>query len=142
MKNFDTVIYGGQVVNSTHTVACDVGILDGRIVALGEGLEGGRERIDANNLLVLPGGIDSHVHLDQPSGSAIMADDFTSGTRSAAFGGNTLVLPFALQPLGESLENAVQAGAHLQFVALLLFEPHERARLIDLGLLHRQPRLD
>ncbi len=109
MKDFDTVIYGGQVVNATHTVACDVGILDGRVVALGEDLEGGRERIDAHNLLVLPGGIDSHVHLAQPSGSAIMADDFTSGTRSAAFGGNTLVLPFALQPLAESLEQAVQA---------------------------------
>jgi dihydropyrimidinase len=125
MKNFDTVIYGGQVVNSTHTVACDVGILDGRIVALGEGLEGGRERIDANNLLVLPGGIDSHVHLDQPSGSAIMADDFTSGTRSAAFGGNTLVLPFALQPLGESLENAVQAyQAKAQGVAFTDYSFH------------------
>src|SRR6478672_6666887 len=109
MKDFDTVIYGGQVVNATHTVACDVGILDGRVVALGEDLKGGRERIDANHLLVLPGGIDSHVHLDQPSGSAIMADDFTSGTRSAAFGGNTLVLPFALQPVAGSVEYAVQA---------------------------------
>jgi dihydropyrimidinase len=109
MKDFDTVIYGGQVVNSTHTVTCDIGIVDGRVVALGEHLEGGQERIDANNLLVLPGGIDSHVHLAQPSGSAIMADDFTSGTKSAAFGGNTLVLPFALQPVGESLADAVQA---------------------------------
>ena len=52
--------------------------------------------------LVLPGGIDSHVHIAQPSGPGIvMADDFASGTRAAAFGGNTMVLPFAMQQKGE-----------------------------------------
>ena len=57
-----------------------------------------RETIDATGRLVLPGGIDSHVHFSQPSGPGIvMADDFESGTRAAAFGGNTTVLPFCLQ---------------------------------------------
>ena len=58
----------------------------------------------------LPGGIDSHVHLAQPSGPGIvMADDFESGTRSAALGGNTTVLPFCLQEKGQSLRAAVTA---------------------------------
>jgi dihydropyrimidinase len=58
---------------------------------------------------VLPGGIDSHVHIAQPSGPGIvMADDFASATRSAAFGGNTMVLPFAMQQKGESLREVVK----------------------------------
>ena len=58
---------------------------------------------------MLPGGIDSHVHIAQPSGPGIvMADDFASGTRSAAFGGNTMVLPFAMQQKGESLREVVK----------------------------------
>ena len=59
---------------------------------------------------MLPGGIDSHVHLAQPSGpNIVMADDFETGTRSAAFGGNTTVLPFCLQEKGRSLRQAVTA---------------------------------
>jgi dihydropyrimidinase len=66
--------------------------------------------IDATGKLVLPGGIDSHVHFAQPSGPDIeMADDFASGTRSAAFGGNTTVLPFCLQEKGQSLRAALTA---------------------------------
>jgi dihydropyrimidinase len=65
--------------------------------------------IDATDRLVLPGGIDSHVHISQPSGPGIvMADDFESGTRAAAFGGNTMVLPFCLQERGQSLRQAVR----------------------------------
>ena len=61
----------------------------------GGGLGEATEIIDARGRLVLPGGIDSHVHFAQPSGAGIvMADDFESGTRSAAFGGNTTVMPF------------------------------------------------
>ena len=57
----------------------------------------------------LPGGIDSHVHFDQPMGPGIvMADGFESGTRSAAAGGNTTVLSFALQPRGQSLRQSVE----------------------------------
>jgi dihydropyrimidinase len=58
---------------------------------------------------VLPGGIDSHVHLDQPSGNGIvMADDFDSGTRSAAVGGNTTVLAFCMQEKGQTLREALK----------------------------------
>ena len=96
MREFDCLIRGGTVANAADTFSCDIGIRNGHIAALGQDLGEAREVIDAAGKLVLPGGIDSHVHLAQPSGPGIvMADDFESGTRSAALGGNTTMLPFA-----------------------------------------------
>src|SRR5262245_48279797 len=109
MAKLDTIIRGGRVVTASDTVACDVGIRAGRIAALGEDLGAANEIIDARGRLVLPGGIDSHVHLSQPSGPGIvMADDFDTGTRAAAFGGNSLVMPFCLQEKGQSLRDALK----------------------------------
>ena len=106
--SYDTIIRGGTVATASDTFSCDVGITGGRIAALGANLGAAKEVVDATGKLVLPGGIDSHVHLSQPSGPGIvMADDFASGTRAAAFGGNTMVLPFAMQQKGESLREVV-----------------------------------
>ena len=106
---FDLVIRGGTVATAADVGKSDVGVKDGRIVALAEDLPRAASEIDASGLLVLPGGIDSHVHFDQPSGPGIvMADGFESGTRSAAAGGNTTVLAFALQPRGQSLRQSVE----------------------------------
>ncbi len=108
MSGLDLVIAGGTVVTAADSYAADIGIRDGRIAQIGQGLTGA-DRIDATGLLVLPGGIDAHVHLDQPtSDGTTMADDFASGTRSAAAGGNTTVLPFALQIRGQSLRACVE----------------------------------
>jgi len=105
---FDTIIRGGTVATASDTFSCDVGIKDGRIAALGADLGAANEIIDASGKLILPGGIDSHVHISQPSGpDIVMADDFESATRSAAFGGNTMVLPFAMQQKGQSLREVV-----------------------------------
>jgi len=110
MTALDLVIRGGRVATASDTFLCDVGIRGGKIVALGEDLGAAADVIDASGKLVLPGGIDSHVHLAQPSGpNIVMADDFETGTRSAAFGGNTTVLPFCLQEKGHSLRQAVTA---------------------------------
>lgn len=107
---FDLVVRGGSVVTAADVTRCDIGIRDGRIVSLGEDLTKGRAEVDARGLYVLPGGIDSHVHLAQPSGDGIvMADDFQSGTRSALFGGNTTILPFCLQEKGQTLREALTA---------------------------------
>ncbi|MFX6218085.1 amidohydrolase family protein, partial [Acinetobacter baumannii] len=65
--------------------------------------------IDASGKLVLPGGVDAHCHLDQPMEEGLrMADDFRSGTISAACGGTTTVIPFAAQAKGGSLRAAVE----------------------------------
>jgi dihydropyrimidinase len=107
--HFDTVIRNGTVVTASDTFVSDVGIKNGRIVALATDLRDADEVIDATGLFVLPGGIDSHVHLDQPSGEGIvMADDFDSGTRSAAIGGNSSVLAFCMQEKGQSLREALK----------------------------------
>ncbi len=106
---FDTIIRGGTVATATSTFSCDVGITAGKITALGPDLGQAAEIVDASGMLVLPGGIDSHVHIAQPSAPGIvMADDFASGTMAAAFGGNTMVLPFALQQKGESLRQVMK----------------------------------
>jgi dihydropyrimidinase len=104
------IVRGGKVLTGDATVECDIGIRGGRITALGEDLGKADQVVDAKGRIVLPGGIDSHVHLAQPSGpDIVMADDFESGTRSAAFGGNTTVLTFCMQEKGQSLRAAVSA---------------------------------
>src|ERR1700704_921484 len=109
MAAFDTVIRHGTVATASESFKADVAIKDGRIVSLGESLTDTDDIVDATGMLVLPGGIDSHVHISQPSGPGIvMADDFVSATRAAAFGGNTMVLPFAMQQKGESLREVVK----------------------------------
>jgi dihydropyrimidinase len=106
---YDMVIRGGTVVTAADTMRADVGIRGGKVVALAADLEKGGEEIDAGGLLVLPGGIDSHVHIDQPSSmGATTADDFASGTASAACGGTTCLIPFAAQHRGQSLRAVVQ----------------------------------
>ena len=68
-----------------------------------------KTKINAENLFVLPGGVDPHVHVDQPSGPDVeMADNFQSATKSAAAGGNTTIIPFAMQVKGESLRKCVE----------------------------------
>src|SRR6266498_3291111 len=107
---FDLVIRGGTVATAADTMRCDVGIVEGKIVALGERLAAGRKEIDAAGKLVLPGGVDGHCHLDQPVPAPMkMADDFESGTRSAACGGTTTVIPFAAQEKGHSLREIGRA---------------------------------
>jgi dihydropyrimidinase len=105
---YDLVIKGGTVATAADTFDADIAIADEKIVQIGTSLGEAIRTIDASGKFVLPGGIDSHVHIAQPSGEGIvMADDFDSGTRSALFGGNTTVLPFCLQQKGQSLREAL-----------------------------------
>jgi len=105
---FDVVIRNAQVATASDVFTADIGIRDGRIAQLGANLGAGKEEIDAKHRVVTPGGIDAHCHLDQPMAPPTrMADDFDSGTRSAACGGTTTVIPFAAQTKGQSLRAAV-----------------------------------
>jgi dihydropyrimidinase len=108
MPDFDLVIRNARAVTASDLFDCDIGVKDGRIVQLGQGLAAGAREIDAAGRHVTPGGVDAHCHLDQPEPPPIrMADGFDSGTRSAACGGTTTVIPFALQQKGQSLRDAV-----------------------------------
>lgn len=111
MADLDLVIQHGTVVTASDTFTADVGIQDGRIVALGQHLDAAKQTIDAAGMLVLPGGIDAHCHIEQESSTKIMtADDFYSGSVSAAFGGNTTFIPFAAQHKGQRLRDVVNTA--------------------------------
>lgn len=105
---FDTLIRGGTIVTAADTYTADVGIADGTISAIGRGLpaDSARRTIDAAGLLVMPGGIDVHTHLDMPFGGTTSADDFQSGTVAAAWGGTTTLIDFAIQYHGQTLTHA------------------------------------
>lgn len=108
MSDFDLIIQNGTIATASDVFRASIGIRDGKIVQIGENLTGARRVIDASGKYVLPGGIDSHVHISQPSGEGIvMADDFASGTLSAVFGGNTTIMPFCLQQKGMPLRSAL-----------------------------------
>jgi dihydropyrimidinase len=109
MNELDLVIRDAVAVTAGDTQRCDIGIADGVIVALARALPRAAREIDAAGRWVLPGGVDGHCHLDQPMAPpARMADDFESGSRSAACGGTTTVIPFAAQQKGRSLVEAVE----------------------------------
>ena len=106
--DFDLVIRNALVATASDTFEADIGIRDGRIAQLGLGIGPGQQEIDAKGRVVTPGGVDAHCHLDQPMAPPVrMADDFDTGTRAAACGGTTTVIPFAAQERGQSLRAAV-----------------------------------
>ncbi|HZS93465.1 MAG TPA: amidohydrolase family protein [Chloroflexota bacterium] len=93
MTAVDLVIRGGRVVTPAADDVADIGIRDGKIVQLGGDLSGADE-IDASGRLVLPGGIDMHVHLtpvESGDDDVAWVDDFVSGSRAAACGGITTI---------------------------------------------------
>ncbi len=109
MPGLDTIIRNANVVTATDKYKADIGIRDGVIQMIGTISESAESEIDAAGRMVTPGGVDGHCHLDQPmDDGSIIADDFTSGTISAACGGTTTVIPFACQVKGEGLRAAVE----------------------------------
>ncbi len=108
MTEFDTVIRHGTVVTASDTFEADVGISDGKIQAIARNLPAGNKTIDAKGKLVLPGGVDGHCHIDQPTtDGSVCADDFYTGSVAAAYGGTTTIIPFACQFRGQSMQTAV-----------------------------------
>src|SRR5271163_94790 len=105
---FDTVIRNGTIVTATDTTPADVGILGDKVAAIAAQLpiENAGRVLDAAGLLLLPGGIDVHTHLDMPFGGTTSADDFETGTIAAAFGGTTTLIDFAIQYKGQTLRQA------------------------------------
>lgn len=104
----DSIIKGAKIVTATDQFHADIGIRNGKIEALAATLADAATIIDASGLLALPGGVDTHCHLDQPQKFGRMIDDFESGSRSAACGGTTTIMPFAAQAKGQSLRAAVE----------------------------------
>jgi dihydropyrimidinase len=95
------LIRNGTLVTASETFEADVAIAGGKIMALGRNLEEAglpriAQTIDASGLLVIPGGIDPHVHLHYPQGPrrVVSSDDWLTGTLAAAWGGTTTLIDF------------------------------------------------
>jgi dihydropyrimidinase len=107
-NTLDLVIKNAKVATASDVFMADIGIKDGTIVMLGSHLPDAHKTIDAAGRVVTPGGVDAHCHLDQPMPAPMkMVDNFETGTRSAACGGTTTIIPFAAQAKGQSLRDAV-----------------------------------
>ena len=105
---FSLVIRGGTAVLPQGVARVDIGIRDETILAIGENLGRGANEIDAAGLIVAPGGVDPHAHIEQVSGGGLLnADSFESATTSAVFGGTTTVISFAAQHVGHALDRVV-----------------------------------
>src|SRR5437667_1631056 len=107
--SYELVVRGGTVITATDRFEADVGVRAGRVAAIAEALPPADREIDARGLLVLPGGVDVHTHLDVEVGGVRTADDFESGTAAAACGGVTTICDYAWQGRGQSLTGAVEA---------------------------------
>lgn len=117
MADYDLVIAGGTVVTPADTFRADVGVQGDRIAAIGLGLRGART-IEADGLLVMPGGVDSHCHIEQlRKGGGADEETWTTGSASALAGGTTSVITFSTQfkgggilaPLAEYRRRAAKA---------------------------------
>jgi dihydropyrimidinase len=103
------LIRNGSVVSADKTFAADVLIEGATIKEVRPGIpaEPGHEVLDATGMLLLPGGIDAHTHLDMPFGGTTSSDDFETGTRAAAIGGTTTLVDFAIQARGTKMRDAL-----------------------------------
>src|ERR1700744_3095181 len=102
------LIQNGRVVTAEKTVAADVLFSGETIREVRAGIDpAGHTVVDATGMVVLPGGIDAHTHLDMPFGGTTSSDDFETGTRAAAIGGTTTLVDFAIQARGTKMRDAL-----------------------------------
>jgi dihydropyrimidinase len=103
------LLRNGTVVTSTKTEQADILIEDESIkdIATSIPVDRAHRVIDVTDMLLFPGGIDVHTHLDMPFGGTTSSDDFETGTKAAAFGGTTTLIDFAIQPKGTKMRNAL-----------------------------------
>src|SRR5206468_1436699 len=102
------LIKGGRVITASDDYVGDVFIDGETIQSVGKNLAVKADRtIDASNKLVIPGGIDPHVHMELPFGGTVSSDDFRTGTIAAAFGGTTSIIDFAIQYHGKTFQQTI-----------------------------------
>ena len=123
MADYDLVVRGGTVVTAVDTVRADIGIRNGRIAAVGESLSGA-DTLEAGGLLVMPGGVDTHCHIEQlQEGGGADEETWETGSRACLAGGTTTVIAFStqfkghgiLEPLAEYRRRAARAMVDYSF---------------------------
>src|SRR4051812_48088791 len=108
------LIKNGRIITADADYVADIFVEGETISTIGKNLpvETGHapslQIIDASGMLIFPGGIDPHVHLDMPFMGTFSSDNYETGTRAALFGGTTMVIDFILQKQGNSLQSALE----------------------------------
>jgi dihydropyrimidinase len=104
------LIKNGRIITADADYIADIFIEGETIHSIGKNLDMPADTvIDAAGKLLLPGGIDPHVHLDMPFMGTYSSDNYETGTRAALYGGTTMVIDFVLQTQGKSLQHALEA---------------------------------
>jgi len=138
--SYDLIIKGATIVSASDTYAGDIAVSKGKIAAVGEIPADGSKTIDAKGKIAVPGGIDVHTHFDMPFMGATTADDFTTGSSGAIFGGTTSVIDFAIQKKGEALRAALdtwhgkaegKSAVDYAFHMIVVDLPEERVKEMD-----------
>jgi dihydropyrimidinase len=103
-----TLIKGGTVVNADRAFRADVLCFGDKIIAVGEDLEAPPHAtvIDASGQYVMPGGIDTHTHMQLPFMGTVTSDDFFTGTAAGLAGGTTTIMDFVIPAPRQSLLEA------------------------------------
>ncbi|MCM2393415.1 dihydropyrimidinase [Streptomyces albipurpureus] len=115
MSSTRTLIQGGLVITAADEIHADVLIEDGRVAAIaahGSAVADSwtaDRTVDAANRYVIPGGVDVHTHMELPFGGTFASDTFETGTRAAAWGGTTTIVDFAVQSVGHSAREGLDA---------------------------------
>jgi len=142
-----TLIKNGRIVTAVDDYTADILVAEGKIRTIGEDIQVGPDVDvhDAQGLLVLPGGVDVHTHLDWEFGPSRTVDTFETGTKAAAYGGTTTVIDFCNQPRGQSplagLEEwhvrrataCVDVGAHM-----IMLDVNDQSLADMKTLIHRE----
>src|SRR5687768_16383734 len=142
------LIKNGRIITAADDYGADIFIDGETISAIGRNLPMQADQtIDAKGKLVIPGGIDPHVHMELPFGGTVSSDDFKSGTIAAAFGGTTTIIDFAIQSRGMTMTQAHEAwlaksegkcaidyGWHLAITKFENADQAEMKRLYDAGV--------
>jgi dihydropyrimidinase len=104
----DLLVKNAKVVTASETFETSVGVEDGKIASLSPSSSAqGAKTIDAKGMIVIPGGIDAHTHMELPVMTTSSADDFYSGTVAAACGGVTTIIDFVDSKPGKTMLEAL-----------------------------------
>jgi len=140
----DILIKSGHIIFASDSFIADILIQDEKIKMVGSNIPepDGGTIINAKGKLVMPGGIDVHVHLDLPMAGTVSADDYYSGHKAAAFGGTTTVIDFVSHDDHQSLINNVDhQHAKAENKAVIDYSFHMNISYLDDQVVRDIPKL-
>lgn len=139
-NNFDLVIKGGEIVNQDGKGQADIGIINGKITAIGDlGQSSSEKTISATGLTILPGVVDSQVHFREPGNEH--KEDLETGSRAAVMGGVTSVFEMPntspLTTCTATLADKIKRARHRMFCDFAFYVGGTRENIEEIPDLER-----